>query len=62
MGVEEDGAEEVEIERRNEKVRDFVLDKAFVLWEKNLKERGVIVKRGFNKLITPFIEMIEKRG
>ena len=62
MGVEEAGAEEVEIEQRNEKLRDFVLDKAFVLWENNLKERGVIVKRGFNKLITPFIEMIEKRG
>ena len=45
----------------NEKVRDFVSDKAFVLWEKNLKDRGFIVKRGFNKFISPFIEMIEKR-
>ena len=30
--------------------------------EKSLKDRGFIVKRGFNKLISPFIEMLEKRG
>ena len=29
---------------------------------KGLKDRGFIVKRGFNKLISPFIEMLEKRG
>ena len=44
------------------KVRDFVSDKAFVLWENNIKDRGFIVKRGFSRLISPFIEMIEKRG
>ena len=41
---------------------EFVSDSALVLWEKNLKDRGFIVKRGFNKLISPFVEMIEKRG
>ena len=40
------GAEEAEAELRNEKVRDFVLDKAFVLMEKGLKDRGFIVERG----------------
>ena len=55
------GAEEVETKKRNENVKDFVSYKAFVLWEKNLKDRGFIVERGFNKLISPFIEMIEKR-
>ena len=56
------GAEEAEIEYMNEKVRDFVSDKAFILWEKNLKDWGFIFERGFNKFISPFIEMFEKRG
>ena len=59
MGV---ATEKVETEQRNEKVRDFVSDKAFVLMENDLKDRGFIVERGFNKLISPFIEMLEKRG
>ena len=54
------GAKEARVEQRNGKVRDFVLDKDFVLWENNLKDRGFIVERGFSKLILPFIEMIEK--
>ena len=40
---------------------EFVLDSALVLWEKNLKDTGFIVERGFNKLILPFVKMIEKR-
>ena len=54
------GAEEVETEQRNERVRDFISDKAFILMEKSLKDRGFIVERGFNKLISPFIEMLKK--
>ena len=30
--------------------------------EKTLKDRGFIVERGFNMLLSPFIEMLEKRG
>ena len=30
--------------------------------EKILKDRGFIVERGFNKLISFFSEMLEKRG
>ena len=30
--------------------------------EKGLKDRGFIVERGFNELISPFIEMLERRG
>ena len=58
------GAEEAETEQRNERVRDFISDKAFVLMEKSLKDKGFIIERGFmfNKLISPFIEMLEKRG
>ena len=29
--------------------------------EKNLKERGLIAESGFKKLISPFVEMLEKR-
>ena len=28
----------------------------------SLKDRGFIFERGFNKLISPFIEILEKRG
>ena len=55
-------AKEAETEQRNEKVRDFILYKAFILWENNIKDRGFIFERGFNKFISSFIEMIEKRG
>ena len=41
---------------------EFVSYSAFVLWEKNLKEKDFIVERGFNGLISPFIKVIEKRG
>ena len=41
---------------------EFVSDSAFILWEKNLKEKDSIVERGFNKLISPFVKVIEKRG
>ena len=41
---------------------EFISDNAFVLWEKNLKEKDFIVERRFNKLISPFIKVIEKRG
>ena len=30
--------------------------------EKGLRGKGFIVERGVNKLISPFIEMLEKRG
>ena len=55
-------AEEAETEQRHERVRDFILEKAFVLMEKVLKDRGFIFERGFNKLISPLIEILEKRG
>ena len=41
---------------------EFVSDSAFVLGEKNQKEKDFIFKREFNKLISPFIKVIEKRG
>ena len=56
------GAEEAEVKQRNEKVRSLILDKATALMEKSLKDKGFIVERGLKKLISPFSEMLEKRG
>ena len=47
---------------RYEKVRSLFLDKAVALIEKSLKDRGFIVEREFRMLISPFVEMLEKRG
>ena len=41
---------------------EFISNSDFVLWEKNLKEKDFIVERGFNKFISPFVKVIEKRG
>ena len=56
------GAEEAEAEQRNERARILVSDKAFALMERSMKDMGFIVERGFNKLISPFSEMLKKRG
>ena len=41
---------------------EFVSNSAFVLCEKHLNEKDFIFERGLNKLISPFIKVIEKRG
>ena len=56
------GAEEAETKKRNERVRILITDKAFALMEKSLKDRVFTVERGFNKLISPFSKMLEKKG
>ena len=48
--------------RGAEKVRSLISDKAAAVMEKILKDRGFIVERRFRKLISPFTEMLEKRG
>ena len=55
------GVEEAEIEQRNERVRNLILDKASALMEKSRNDRGFIVERGFKRIIYPFSEMLEKR-
>ena len=50
------------MKRGAEKVRSLISDKAASLMEKSLKDRGFIIERGFRKLISPFAEMLEKRG
>ena len=53
---------EAEAKQRNERVRILMSNKEAALMEKNLKDRGFIVERGFKRLISPFSEMLEKRG
>ena len=43
-------------------VDDFVSDKALVVMEQTMMQKDFIGERGFNKLISPFREVIEKRG
>ena len=56
------GAEEAGNEQREEKVSDFVSERAYFAWWDKLQHKDFFGERGFNKLISPFIEMIEKRG
>ena len=57
------GVKEAETEQgQKEEVSEFVSNSALVSWEKSLNEKDFIEKRGFNKLISPFIKVIEKRG
>ena len=53
--------EETETEQRAEKARNFISNKAVALMEKSMKERGFIAERGFKNLVSPFVEMLEKR-
>ena len=45
-----------------EEAKEFVSNKAFVIIEKTMSQKELIGERGFNKLISPFREVIEKRG
>ena len=40
----------------------FISNETYSLWEKNLSDKGFIVEKGFGKFISPFAEIIEKRG
>ena len=40
----------------------FISDEAYSLWGKNLSDKGFIRERGFCTFISPFSEIIEKRG
>ena len=45
-----------------EEVEDFVSDEAFSNWRKHYANKGFVAERRFKNPITPFKEMIEKRG
>ena len=56
------GDEEARVESSGEKVRDCVYDMAYIAWRDKLQHRDFIGERGFNKLISPFQEMVESKG
>ena len=45
-----------------ERAKSFISEKAGALMEGSLKDRGFIAERGLKKVISPFAEMLEKRG
>ena len=45
-----------------EEVEDFVSDEAYSNWRKHYANKGFVAERRFKNPITPFKEMIEKRG
>ena len=56
------GAEEAGTEQREEKVSDFISDRAYFTWRDKLQCKDFIGERGFSKITSPFLEIIEKRG
>ena len=48
------------IETKDDKY--FISAEAKALWNKKMADKGFVSKRGFGKLISPFAEMIEKKG
>ena len=56
-------AEETETEQAKEDEADeFVPDRAFIVMKQTMLQKYFIGKRGFNRFISPFREVIEKRG
>ena len=45
-----------------EEDKDFISKEAQELWNKILFDKEFVCERGFGKLISPFSEVIEKRG
>ena len=45
-----------------EEVEDFVSEEAYSNWRKHYAGKGFVAERRFKNPITPFKEMIEKRG
>ena len=56
------GADEARVEHMKERAQNFNLEKTTALMEGSLKDRGFVAERGFKKVISPFTEMLEKRG
>ena len=63
-GRKQKRTEQVRVEKTEESEDDkaFILDEAYSLWEKNLTDNGFIGERGFDTFISPFVEIIEKKG
>ena len=49
-------------EEETEDNEAFISDEAHAIWNKQFDDKGFVSERGFGKLISPFSEIIEKRG
>ena len=47
---------------KEEDIEDFVSEEAYSNWRKHYASKGFVAERRFKNPITPFKEMIEKRG
>ena len=56
------GVDKARPEQRKDRARNFISEMAATLMEGSLKDRGFIAERGFKKVISHFVEMLEKRG
>ena len=49
-------------ENETEGVKDFISAEAQSLWNNQMADKGFINESGFGRLISPFAEIIEKKG
>ena len=56
------GSEEARAERREEKACGLVSECPYFAYKDKLQHKGFIGERGFNKLISPFLEIVESKG
>ena len=49
-------------QKEKDEADEFVSDIAFVIMEQTILQKNFISKRGFNQLISPFIEVLQKIG
>ena len=42
--------------------KDFISTEAQALWNKKMANKGFVSERGFGKMISPFVEIIERKG
>ena len=60
--ISEERANKGKEKATEEEVEDFVSDEAYSNWKKYYANKGFVMERRFKNPITPFKEMIEKRG
>ena len=49
-------------ENETEGLKDFIFAEAQALWNNQMADKGFISERGFGKLISLYVEIIEKKG
>ena len=59
---EKEELKKLKLSKREEKARNLVSEWAYFAWRDKLQHRDFIGERDFSRLISPFEEIIEKRG